>query len=123
QSDNRMSHIVFAGNVTRPILALAAHSHDAWLTVIYTFGRGSVVIDQQTTRFKKGTVICVPPLVPYAEISDYGFRSIFIAADKLPLDAFHCFQDDDRTVTRIGRCVVEFFGRDNAQASPIAEHF
>jgi AraC-like DNA-binding protein len=63
----------------------------------------------------------VPPLVPYAEISDYGFRSIFIAADKLPLDGFQCFQDDDRTVTRIGRCVVEFFGRDNAHDQTIAE--
>jgi AraC-like DNA-binding protein len=116
-----MSRIVFAGNVTRPILALPAHSHDAWLTVIYTFGRGRVVINEQTTHFQKGTVICVPPLVPYAEISDYGFRSIFIAADKLPLsNCFHCFQDDDRTVTRIGRCVVEFFGRDNAYAQNIA---
>jgi AraC-like DNA-binding protein len=116
-----MSHILFAGNVTRPILALPAHSHDAWLTVIYTFGRGSVIWDEQSIRFQKGTVICVPPLTPYAETSDYGFRSIFIAADKLPLDRFHYFQDDDRTVTRIGRCVVEFFNRDSAPTQTIAE--
>ena len=121
--EKKQMRIHYAGMSIRPIRSLPVHHHEPWVVIAYTFGKGSALFASQVLSFQRGTVLCVPPRMPYAETSVRGFNSAFIAADGLPLDAnrVHCSSDGDETLLPLARLIVRVFNRGSVAQRTIAE--
>lgn len=105
-----MGRIQYAGQGLRPLRSLPIHHHDPWIVIVYTYGRGSVVFEHEAFPFQRGTVVCVPPRLPYAERSKYGFNSAYIAADGIALDNRpHHFAGTDETILPLAQLIVRTF--------------
>ncbi|HTY56892.1 MAG TPA: AraC family transcriptional regulator [Candidatus Binataceae bacterium] len=67
------------------------HQHESWELVLYTHGRGVATIGEREISFHPGRLICMPPGVPHKEISEHGYRDIYIhahnvaASDTIPV--------------------------------------
>nr|MBA3710676.1 AraC family ligand binding domain-containing protein [Planctomycetota bacterium] len=65
------------------LTAFPRHQHEAWMTIVYVQGEGEVAFDHRRVPFAVGTIVCVPPRTPYAETSQSGFRSLYLATTAL----------------------------------------
>jgi AraC-like DNA-binding protein len=106
-----MIRIQYAGDVRRPIRSLPVHHHEPWIVIVYTYGRGHAIFEGESLPFRRGTVLCVPPRMPYAEKSVHGFNSAFIAADGLTFDECRVIhvERNDESVVRLAQLVVRAF--------------
>src|SRR5271156_2489136 len=80
-----------------------SHQHETWELVLYTHGRGIATIGEREIPFHPGRLICMPPRVPHKEVSEHGYRDIYIHAHDLPmLDAIPVVEDtEDRRLLRL----------------------
>jgi AraC-like DNA-binding protein len=80
-----------------------SHQHDTWELVLYTHGRGIATVGEREIPFHPGRLICMPPRVPHKEVSERGYRDIYIHAHDLPmLDAIPVVEDtEDRRLLRL----------------------
>lgn len=106
--------IQYAGDIRQRVRALPVHHHEPWIVIVYTYGRGYASFDGQRLPFRRGTVLCIPPRMPYAETSERGFTSAFIAADGLPLDKRRVLhvEHNDESLVRLTQLVVRAFNRE-----------
>ena len=119
-----MPRIVFAGRGQSPVLSLPVHHHEPWIVILYMFGVGEASFVKETLPFRRGTVLCVPPRVPYAETSQRGFNSTFIAVDSLELgnERPSSFFDGSGQWLRIAGLIVETFNAQQPHSRAAAEH-
>src|SRR5262245_34731580 len=77
--------LAFAGHGPRLVKAIPRHSHGSPILIWYTHGRGRLSWDGGVIPFVRGTVVCVPATLPYAEDSVAGFMSLYLAVTGLRL--------------------------------------
>jgi AraC-like DNA-binding protein len=82
-----MPRFVSIGLIPAPIPSFAAHSHDTWEIVLYTYGRGHIVVGEEPVPFRPGTIVCLPPRIPHRERSDAGYTNIYMHTNELPRGA------------------------------------
>ncbi|MBI3828887.1 MAG: helix-turn-helix transcriptional regulator [Planctomycetes bacterium] len=118
-----MPRIRYAGHPARHLRSLPVHHHDVWIVIVYTYGKGAVLFADETISFQRGTVLCVPPRMPYAEKSSWGFKSAFIAAEDLAMDTSrpHLFKDEEGILLRLAPLVVDAYNCGSKRTSIIAE--
>ncbi len=96
------------GQINKPVQHIAAHQHNVWELVYYTYGYGIMTVGKCQYAFKKGDIMLLPADIPHSEKSDHGYRnyymlfarsglpkkenSVFQASDNDGLDAFHLIQ-------------------------------
>ena len=59
---------------------------DRWTLVFNQAGRGELTVGDATVGFEPGTVVCVPPGVPFAKTSRRGFSDILVQTDSFLLE-------------------------------------
>ncbi|MBA3708194.1 MAG: helix-turn-helix transcriptional regulator, partial [Planctomycetes bacterium] len=71
-----------------------------------------IILDDRTFAFSRGSVVCVPPGLHYAERSRHGFISLYIAIDGLGLTTLeHVHLGDDPRFALAARLVLEEWRR------------
>ncbi len=70
------------GSVTRMEEQTMGH----WTIVLNQAGRGKLTVGGTTTVFESGTVLCVPPGVPFVKKSDRGFSDVLVQTDSFLLE-------------------------------------
>jgi AraC-like DNA-binding protein len=107
--------LAFAGLGLRPVTAVPWHSHGAPILIRYTHGRGRLTWGGGVIPFARGTVICVPASLPYAEDSAAGFISLYIAVAGLRLERIEAFQiGEDRRFALASELLLEEYRRGDA---------
>jgi len=66
------------------VRSFPTHEHEEWELILYTEGHGIAAVGEREIPFRPGRLICVPPHVPHEEISESGYRDIYIQAENLP---------------------------------------
>ncbi len=57
-----------------------------WTVVLNQTGRGKMMVGSTTLNFEPGTVVCVPPGVPFVKKSNGGFSDILVQTDSFLLE-------------------------------------
>ncbi len=70
------------GSVTRMEEQTANH----WTVMLNQTGRGKMTIGGTNTAFESGTVVCVPPGVPFVKKSSRGFSDVLVQTDSFLLE-------------------------------------
>lgn len=79
-----MAFVLYAGKLNTPIKKKILHKHENWEIVFYTYGHGTVLIDNKAFEFKENSIFFIPPNTYHTDFSDKGFQN------------YHCeFQDDN----------------------------
>lgn len=90
-SDSLKKHIMpkflSIGFIPEPLLHFPEHTDKSWEIVLYTHGQGRTRIAKQWIPFAPGTIICMPPGIPQEEISEEGYRNIYIGTDEFPFSS------------------------------------
>ncbi len=99
-----------------------------WTIVLNQTGRGKMTIGGTTVAFEAGTVVCVPPGVPFVKKSDRGFSDILVQTDTFLLEeslggSFGVIPDDKNksAETLIILMLRTFLDREEAYSSRLLE--
>src|SRR5437868_11025144 len=82
-----MPKFLSIGLIPAPIPSFPAHSHDSWEIVLYTYGRGAIIVGDAPVPFTPGTIVCLPPRIPHREQSDAGYTNIYMLTTDFPRPA------------------------------------
>ncbi|MBL8029246.1 MAG: AraC family transcriptional regulator [Fibrobacteres bacterium] len=72
------SNLLYINRIPKLTHYFKPHAHPYWEIVLYTHGTGETTVGQVTTKFKPGTIICMPPNLLQEEKSDSGYRNIHL---------------------------------------------
>lgn len=86
------------GKCLYPLATYHLHTHDTWEIILNLEGSGYDMVGEAQYPFFPGSIICIPPNMPHAKISDGQFKDIFIQSSDFLVSSRHevfCFQDDE----------------------------
>ena len=73
-----MMPVILLGKCLLPRTDCKYHSHETWEIIVNTEGTGSDLVDGTEYPFSPGSILCVPPNLPHAKVSQGQFKDIFI---------------------------------------------
>ena len=74
------------GNPQSLVTRREEQAKDHWTLVLNQTGRGELTVGNTKVSFQPGTVVCVPPGVPFAKTSRTGFSDILVQTDSFLLE-------------------------------------
>jgi AraC-like ligand binding domain len=91
------------------VRSFPSHEHDTWELVLYTQGSGIAAVGEREIPFHPGRLICMPPHVPHMEVSENGYRDIYINAHNVPArEAVPVVEDtEDRRLFRLAMVLYD----------------
>ncbi len=74
------------GNPQSLVTRREEQAKDHWTLVLNQTGRGELTVGNTKVSFQPGTVVCVPPGIPFAKTSRTGFSDILVQTDSFLLE-------------------------------------